>query len=322
MPRVWNRRAALTGLAAGAIGGLTLPAWALDQSAGAPETPGAGAEYGWATIDLAGRSAALNPDLRLPMCSTFKWLLTACVLSRIDAGLEQLRRPLTIGPQDILFNSPTVEAAVQAAGGQHADLSIEALCQASITLSDNAAANALLSTIGGPPALTAWLRSQGDAVTRLDRKETELNHVPRGDPRDTTTPVAMLGDLQRILYGNVLQADSRRRLFDWMRGCKTGDSRLRAGLPRDWTIAHKTGTFTLDAGHAPGERAACGDVGVLIPPVGQPILIAAYTAGSERPQAEIDRWFANLSRRIAAAHLVARLRRRNSTTFDIESVVA
>ena len=289
-------------LIAGSIAGLLLPALSRGDSQLSLPSLGAGAQVGWAWLDLqTGKGASMNPNLRLPLCSSFKWLLAACVLARVDRGREQLERRLAFGAKDILLNSPTVEDALKAAGGQHVELTIAALCEAVITVSDNAAANALLRQIGGPAGLTAWLRQSGDGVTRLDRIETALNRVPRGDVRDTTTAAAMLGNLQRILYGSTLTPVSRDRLFAWMLACKTGTSRLPAGLPSGWRIAHKTGTWTLEPGHAPLDRAAAGDVGVLIPPSGKPILLAAYTAGSERPQAEIEAWFAALARAVVAA---------------------
>ena len=289
-------------LIAGSIAGLLLPALSRGDSQLSLPSLGAGAQVGWAWLDLqTGKGASMNPNLRLPLCSSFKWLLAACVLARVDRGREQLDRRLAFGAKDILLNSPTVEDALKAAGGQHVELTIAALCEAVITVSDNAAANALLRQIGGPAGLTAWLRESGDGVTRLDRIETALNRVPRGDVRDTTTAAAMLGNLQRILYGSTLTPVSRDRLFAWMLACKTGTSRLPAGLPPGWRIAHKTGTWTLEPGHSPLDRAAAGDVGVLIPPSGKPILLAAYTAGSERPQAEIEAWFAALARAVVAA---------------------
>jgi beta-lactamase class A len=286
-------------LIAGSIAGLLLPALSRGDSQLSLPSLGAGAEVGWASLDLqTGKSAAMNPNLRLPMCSSFKWLLAACVLARVDRGREQLDRRLRFAANDILPNSPTVADALKAAAGRGAELSIAALCEAVITVSDNAAANALLRQVGGPAGLTAWLRAIGDDVTRLDRIETALNRVPRGDVRDTTTAATMLGNLQRILYGSTLATVSRDRLFAWMLACETGRSRLPAGLPAGWRIAHKTGTWTPEPGHAPLDRAAAGDVGVLIRPSGKPILLAAYTAGSERPQAEIEAWFAALARAV------------------------
>jgi hypothetical protein len=82
----------------------------------------------------------------------------------------------------------------------------------------------------------------GDGLTRLDRIETELDEAAPGDPRDTTTPNAMLGDMQRLLVGDALSADSRQRLAEWLLASKTGAKRLRAGLPSDWRVGDKTGS--------------------------------------------------------------------------------
>ena len=178
-----SRRSLLAFLAAA----YATTAGAAAPSASAGRLLGPGALFGWAALDLeTGRRAAVNADLRLPMCSSFKWLLAAAVLSRADAGREDLRREIGFGVGDLVFNSPTVQAAVRMSDGR-GSLSVEKLCEAAVALSDSAAANLLLATIGGPAGLTHWLRLNGDGVTRLDRTELELNRVPPNDPRDTTT---------------------------------------------------------------------------------------------------------------------------------------
>lgn len=250
---------------------------------------------GWCALDLgSNKSTSRNADMRFPMCSSFKWLLAAAVLWRVDTGLERLNRLLGISPDDVVFNSPVVEATLRAAGRHQAVLSVSQLCEAAVTLSDSAAANLLLKTLGGPAGLTAWLRTQGDQVTRLDRTELALNRVPPGDEQDTTTPAAMVSNILRFVYGNALSFHSQDLLSGWMLAAKPGASRMPAGLRPGWRIGHKTGTWQVDPTHSAVERAASGDVGFLIPTYGAPILIAAYTAGSERPQAEVDRWFASL----------------------------
>ena len=148
-----------------------------------------------------------------------------------------------------------------------------ALCEAAVTLSDNTAANLLLATLGGPPAVTAFVRGLGDELTRLDRIEPALNEALPGDPRDTTTPFAMLRDMQRLLVGDALSAASREQLIAWLLGCKTGAKRLRAGFPQDWRVGDKTGnggtgppTTLPSRGHRIAGAA--------------PILVAAYYTGS------------------------------------------
>ncbi len=148
---------------------------------------------------------------------------------------------------------------------------ISELCDAAIRYSDNTAANLLLGTIGGPAGVTAFARSIGDTMTRLDRTEPDLNQALPGDPRDTTTPAAMLHCMQVLLLGNVLSGASLSQLQGWMLRNTTGDSCLRAGLPRDWRVADKTGS---------GDNGTRNDIAVVWPPQSGPILVCVYLTGA------------------------------------------
>ncbi len=208
-------------------------------------------------------------DERFPMCSTFKALLAAQVLARVDAGQETLDRMIPYGPADMVAHAPVT--------GAHLDdgaLSVETLCKAIVEVSDNPGANLLLKTVGGPEGFTAWLRSIGDATTRLDRWETELNEALPGDPRDTTTPRAMAKCYGRLFDGAVLSQSSRRRLEDWLVGATTGLQRLRKDLPDGWRAGDKTGS---------GARGSTNDVAVFWPPAGPRIYVASYITGTEVP---------------------------------------
>ena len=161
------------------------------------------------------------------------------------------------------------------------------MCQAAVELSDNTCANALLARIGGPSALTSFWRSIGDAVSRLDHNEPELNRSPPGDPHDTTTPAAMAGNLRRLVLGDVLSRPSRELLTGWMIACKTGDNRLRAGLPKNWRVGDKTGNNGKDA---------YGDTAVTWSTRGDPILICAYTQGGAPTPNQVETVFAAIGR--------------------------
>lgn len=231
-----------------------------------------GGRLGIAVLDTAnGKRITHRANERFAMCSTFKFLLAAAILQRIATGTERADRIVHYGAQDMLFNSPITEAH-QAEGGMR----IDALCEAAITVSDNTAANLLIAALGGPQSVTAYARSLGDDTTRLDRIELALNEVPPGDPRDTTTPAAMLENLRRILIGDALPRDKRIALQGWMERSKPGANRLKAGLPPDWRIAHKPGT---------GFHDICNDIALVQPPGRKPILIAAYYAEGDGKEA-------------------------------------
>lgn len=228
-----------------------------------------GGRLGVAAIDTgSGRQIEYRAFEAFPMCSTFKLLLVGYILARVDAGKERLDRTVPYGNHDLLDYAPVTKAHV-ADGG----MTVRDLCIAAIEKSDNTAANLLLSTIGGPQGLDAFLRSIGDRITQLDRTEPSLNEAAIGDPRDTTTPHAMANDAQKIVLGTVLSNQSRDLLASWLVACQTGTSAIRAGIPSAWRAGDKTGS---------GERGTRNDVAIVWPPGRAPIVIAAYLTGATK----------------------------------------
>ena len=248
----------------------------------------AGGRLGVVALDTGtGRRIAHRGEERFPLCSTFKVLLAGAVLARVEKGQERLDRPIAYTKADLLEYAPV--AAARLPEGR---LTVEALCAAAVEASDNTAANLLLQTLGGPTALTAFARGLGDAVTRLDRTEPALNTALPGDPRDTTTPAAMVESLKAMLLGGGLEPESCQRLEGWMRGSLTGGDRLRVGLPATWTVGDKTGT---------GDRGTVNDVAILRPPGRAPILVAAYYTGSRAPLKDRNAVLAEVGRLVVAA---------------------
>ena len=232
-----------------------------------------------------GARVTWRADERFVMCSTFKASLAALVLQRADRGEESLDQRVPYGVADMQAYAPVAEENL-ARGA----LSVEEMCRAAVALSDNTCANLLLARVGGPAAVTAFWRSLGDDASRLDHDEPLLNRTPIGRPEDTTTPAAMAGNLRRLLLGDALSQRSRERLTAWMLDCRTGDDRLRAGLPAGWRIANKTGNNGKDA---------AGDIGVVWPPSGGPLLVCVYTRGGAPTAGQLKRTFTEISRLVA-----------------------
>jgi beta-lactamase class A len=226
-----------------------------------------GGRLGVAALDLeTGRRTGYRADERFAMCSTFKALAAALVLARVDRGEERLDRRIVFSADQLVPYSPVTDKRVGPPG-----VSVGELCEAAITISDNTAANLLLASFGGPEAVTAFARRLGDTSTRLDRIEPDLNEATPGDPRDTTTPAAMLENLRRLVLGDVLSPESRGLLAGWLVANKTGGARLRAGLPPTWRVGDKTGT---------GNHGATNDVAIAWPPDRSPLLLSVYYAES------------------------------------------
>jgi beta-lactamase class A len=226
-------------------------------------------------------------DERFPICSTFKLLAAAAVLARVDSRKEQLARRIRFEPRDVVVGSPVTK---DHAGG--AGMTLDELCAAAMTMSDNTAGNLLLGAIGGPIGLTDFAASLGDVMTRLDRIEPALNEALPGDLRDTTSPAAMVANLRALIFGDALSVESRTRLVGWLIANKTGDARLRAGLPANWRIGDKTGS---------GERGTTNDVAIVWPGRREPILVAVYLTGTTAEAAARNATIASVGRAIAAA---------------------
>lgn len=224
-----------------------------------------GGRLGVAILDTAtGRQWGHRASERFLMCSTFKLLAAAAVLARVDRGEEQLDRRMIFDKSALLAHAPITREHVGEPG-----MTIAALCEAAVTVSDNTAANLLLSSLDGPAGLTRYVRGLGDSVTRLDRMEPELNVGSPGDVRDTTTPHAMLLTMRQLLVGDALSQDSRTRLLGWLRACSTGMDKLRSGIPANWQAGDKTGS---------GSHGETNDVAILWPPGRKPLLISCYLA--------------------------------------------
>ncbi len=225
---------------------------------------------GVATLDTgSGKHFDYRSQERFPMCSTFKFLAAAAVLKRVDQGKEKLERFVRYDAKDILEYAPVTKARLKDGG-----MTLGALCAAAIEQSDNTAGNLLSDAIGGPAGLTNFARSLGDQMTRLDRKEPELNSAAPGDERDTTTPAAMCSDMQQLLLGRVLSESSRHQLEDWLQHNETGALMIRAGVSETWSVGDKTGRCG---------NGATNNIAIIRPPERAPIVIAIYSIRSPAP---------------------------------------
>jgi beta-lactamase class A len=251
-----------------------------------------GGRLGVAILDTSNnRLIAHRGNERFPMCSVHKFFSASFVLARVDRGQESLSRRVVYSKSDLTGYSPFSERHTGKPG-----VTIGECCKAAVTLSDNTAANVLLDSFGGPAGLTAYLRSLGDPVTRIDRREPEMNRVGPGDPRDTTTPVAMLRDMQKLLLGNALSPTSRQQLTAWMLASRTGGQRLNAGLPSNWREGDKTGT-------GGAINNSVNDAAILWPPhrakAGAPILVTAFYAFSHEPLPQREAVLGSVGRLVA-----------------------
>jgi beta-lactamase class A len=206
---------------------------------------------------------------RFAICSTFKTVVVGAILKRSEEDADLLQKRIYYEEREVLASgyAPITRKHLQEG------MSIADLCAAALQYSDNAAANLLMKELDGPDAVTAFARTTGDEAFRLDRWEPEPNSALPGDVRDTSTPQAMAFTLQRLTLGEALGEAQRGQLQAWMLGNTTGDQRIRAGVPRTWMVADKTGT---------GDYGTTNDIAVLLPPGGASVVISIFFTQTEQ----------------------------------------
>lgn len=209
-------------------------------------------------------------DERFAFCSTFKTIAAAAVLQRTAIpDLDTVR--IAITPAD-LMKSSAITSKHLATG-----MTLRQLCDAAIRYSDGTAGNLLLRRIGGPAALTAFTRTLGDDVTRMDREEPDIVSAVPGDLRDTSTPRALGRTYETLILGDTLPPGKREILIDLLRGNKAGVGRIRAAAPAGWTVGNRTGT---------GDYGTLNDIAVLWPPdPARPPLLLAIMSSKPTPDA-------------------------------------
>ncbi|WP_051116641.1 class A beta-lactamase [Amycolatopsis nigrescens] len=230
-----------------------------------------GARLGvYALATGTGAALAYRADERFAFCSTFKGLAAAAVLRRNPPS--HLDTVVTYTEDDLLKSAVITRQHV-ATG-----MTIRQLCDAAVRYSDGTAGNLLLRDLGGPAELTTYVRGLGDAVTRMDRIEPAITEATPGDPRDTSSPRALGSTYREIVLADALPAEQRAFLRDLLERNTTGAQRIRAGVPREWTVADKTGT---------GDYGTANDIAVVWPPNAAPLVIAIMSSKAAK-DAEYD----------------------------------
>ncbi|MFE9081152.1 class A beta-lactamase BlaIII [Bacillus mobilis] len=215
-------------------------------------------------------TVAYHANDRFAFASTSKSLAAGALLRQ--NSIEALDERITYKREDLSNYNPITE--------KHLDtgMTLKELADASVRYSDSTAHNLILKKLGGPSAFEKILREIGDTVTNSERYEPELNEVNPEETHDTSTPEAIAKTLQSFTLGTVLPSEKRELLVDWMKRNTTGDKLIRAGVPKGWEVADKTGA---------GSYGTRNDIAIIWPPNKKPIVLAILS-NHDKEDAEYD----------------------------------
>ncbi|WP_048649509.1 class A beta-lactamase [Nitratireductor soli] len=280
--------------------------------------------------DASLKPICVNGDQRFSLQSVMKVVVGVAVMRAVDDGRLKLDDPIVIQREDLSVNIQPIADIVAEQGSF--ETTIGDLVARAVIESDSAATDVLILELGGAKAVQSLLDGAGIKGIRIDRTERELQTETTGlrwqtdyvypdrleearkrvsdadkkaafaaylkDERDTTTPRGMTAFLSALATGELLSPASTRNFLNVMARTKTFPDRLRAGTPKTWTVAHKTGTSqTLD-----GVNGVTNDVGILTAPDGGKIAISVFVAESTASNDLRAAVIANAARATVAAY--------------------
>ncbi|WP_374988208.1 class A beta-lactamase [Priestia megaterium] len=235
------------------------------------------------------KTVTYHPDERFAYASTHKALAVGALLQQ--KSIEDLNERIFYTRDDLVNYNPITEKHVDTG------MTLRELADASLRYSDNTAGNLILQQLDGPDGFKEALEKIGDDVTLPERFEPDLNEVNPGETHDTSTPRALATSLQTYVLGQALPENKRALLTDWMKRNTTGDALIRAGVPKSWEVADKTGA---------GSYATRNDIAILWPPKGDPIILAILSNRTEKDAKYNDKLIAEAAKQAVKTLKVTR----------------
>lgn len=267
---------------------------------------------GIAVTDVSARwTAQVAGDEVFPQQSVSKLWVALAVMQAVDRGALRLDQPVLLTKEDRSVFYQPITSRIRGPNGY--STTVDELLRYQLTESDNAANDKLIAELGGGEAVTRTMRDKGLAGLGRGETERELQTRAAGltwkpeygitwvwkaareelpetvrdqaqarylaDPGDGAKPAAITNALAALKRGELLSPASTETMLDLMAQCRTGSSRLRAGLPAGWSIAHKTGTGPDWRGASVG----INDVGLITAPDGRTYAVAVMLRQTRKP---------------------------------------
>ncbi|MFD4819558.1 class A beta-lactamase [Peribacillus butanolivorans] len=230
------------------------------------------------------QTVTYHPDEGFAYASTHKALAVGVLLQQ--KSIEDLNQRITYTREDLVNYNPITEKHVDTG------MTLKELSDASLRYSDNTAGNLILKQLGGPTGFKKALEEIGDNVTNPERFEPDLNEVNPGETHDTSTPRALATSLQAFTLGDTLPTEKRELLIDWMKRNTTGDTLIRAGVPKGWVVADKTGS---------GSYGTRNDIAIIWPSKGDPIVLAVLSSRDKKDADYNDELIAEATKEVIKA---------------------
>lgn len=253
---------------------------------------------GVGVIDVqTGETWYFNGDKQFPMESVVKVPVAIAALRQVDNGKLDLKQEIPLTKSDV---SKIKHGYLPEKISQNAKTAtLASLIESSISRSNNGAVDVLTRTLGGPSVINTVIKDAKISGIRVDRYEAEaaLSTDPKQESLDSVTPRGICDLLNKLNAGKLLSKQSTAYLLDLMSHCQTGTNRIPAGVPKNWTVAHKTGTGP----QVNGINVATNDVAIITRPDKSSWILTVFVANAKGNPFACDNKIAEVARAVCSS---------------------
>lgn len=223
-----------------------------------------------------GETLSINNEHHYPTMSVYKFHLALAVLNHLDKNKHSLDTEIFIQKSDLLPNtySPLRDSHPEG----NFNLSLGELLKYTVSQSDNNGCDILFRYLGGTRVVDQYIKNLGIKDVSIAATEEQMHDRLEDQYLNWTTPASAVQLLNMFLTTKLFSNEYKEFLERTLIETSTGSDKLKALLPANAVIGHKTGSSfrTPD-----GVKAGDNDLGFIRLPDGRQYLIAVFVTDSK-----------------------------------------
>ena len=248
-----------------------------------------------ATVGVAcavnGQRFTFNDEIRYPLMSVFKLHVAVAVLQRMEAEGVGLDEILSVDSTQMCRD--TYSPLLDRYPSGNFRITYADLLRYSLAQSDNNACDILIDYAGGIEAVKACIDRSGIIGYDLTETEASMHADPSGCYRNWGHPSSVVRLLEKIHDGALLNESHTRFMKKTLIETSTGTNKIRAGLPPEITLGHKTGSSGKSAD---GLTIADNDAGFIYLPYGRVCYLVIFLNDSHESDRNNARIIADIAK--------------------------
>lgn len=233
---------------------------------------------------------SINGNLKAPMMSVFKFHIALTVLDKVDQGKLSLTQEIFIKKKDL--HEDTWSPMREDYPDGNVNLTLDKVLRYTISHSDNNGCDILIDVLGGTKEVQKFINKQGikDFVIKVNEQQMrtwENLYV------NTTTPLATTVLLEKFFKGQILKESTTKYLYQIMVETSRGLTWMKAGLPKNTELAHRTG---ISGTNDDNLRVAMNDIGIVKLPNGKHFILSVYLKNITEKQEDTEKVIADITK--------------------------